>query len=77
MVLHCRGSVRLYADFYESDIIVASPLALATKLTEGEEEEGGAADMLSSIEVLLVARLDVLQMQNWAHLTTGEHLISC
>lgn len=34
----CRGSVRLYSDFYESDIIVASPLALATKLTEDEEE---------------------------------------
>lgn len=69
----CRGSVRLYADFYESDIIVASPLALATKITEGEEEEGGAADMLSSIEVLLVAQLDVLQMQNWAHMTTGKY----
>ncbi|DBA68662.1 TPA: hypothetical protein ACH3X2_013458 [Trebouxia sp. C0005] len=64
-----RGSVRLYSDFYESDIIVASPLALATKLTE-DEEEGGAADFLSSIEVLLVDRLDVLQMQNWAHMTT-------
>lgn len=34
----CRGSVRLYSDFYESDIIVASPLALATKLSEDEEE---------------------------------------
>ena len=31
--------MRLYSDFYESDIIVASPLALATKLTE-EEDEG-------------------------------------
>lgn len=39
VVMLCRGSVRLYSDFYESDIIVASPLALATKLTE-EEEEG-------------------------------------
>lgn len=68
-----RGSVRLYSDFYESDIIVASPLALATKLTEEDEEEG-AADMLSSIEVLLVPRLDVMQMQNWAHLTTGNQL---
>ena len=37
-VLLCRGSVRLYSDFYESDIIVASPLALATKLSEDEEE---------------------------------------
>ncbi|DBA80702.1 TPA: hypothetical protein ACH3X1_007943 [Trebouxia sp. C0004] len=64
-----RGSVRLYSDFYESDIIVASPLALATKLIE-DEEEGGAADFLSSIEVLLVNRLDVLHMQNWAHMTT-------
>ena len=34
----CRGSVRLYSDFYESDIIVASPLALATKLSEDAEE---------------------------------------
>ncbi len=40
----CRGSVRLYSDFYESDIIVASPLALATKLTE-EEEEGEPTDV--------------------------------
>ncbi|KAL3155972.1 hypothetical protein ABBQ32_012964 [Trebouxia sp. C0010 RCD-2024] len=64
-----RGSVRLYSDFYESDIIVASPLALATKLSE-DEEEGNAADFLSSIEVLLVGRLDFLQMQNWTHITT-------
>ncbi|KAL3145860.1 hypothetical protein ABBQ38_015229 [Trebouxia sp. C0009 RCD-2024] len=64
-----RGSVRLYSDFYESDIIVASPLALATKLSE-DEEEGNAADFLSSIEVLLVGRMDFLQMQNWTHITT-------
>ena len=71
-----RGSVRLYSDFYESDIIVASPLALATKLTEADEEEGGPPDMLSSIEVLLVPRLDVMQMQNWAHLTAGKQPFS-
>ena len=36
----CRGAVRLYADFYQSDIIVASPLALATALQEAETEGG-------------------------------------
>ena len=42
VVRACRGAVRLYADFYQSDIIVASPLALATALQEGEAEGGPA-----------------------------------
>lgn len=50
-VLLCRGSVRLYSDFYESDIIVASPLALATKLSE-DEEEGEQHQRTSSTLVL-------------------------
>lgn len=40
--------MRLFSEFYQSDIIIASPVALATKLAEGEE---GGADFLSSIEV--------------------------
>ena len=67
-----RGAVRLYSDFAQSDIVVASPLALATFLSEtaGKEREGGA-DFLSSIEVVVVERADVVLMQNWAHVTAG------
>ena len=69
----CRGAVKLYSDFLQSDIVVASPIALATKLSdEQKEEEGGPADFLSSIEIAVVDRADVLHMQNWAHVVTGR-----
>ena len=68
----CRGAVKLYSDFLQSDIVVASPIALATKLSdEQKEEEGGPADFLSSIEIAVADRADVLLMQNWAHVVTG------
>ena len=48
---------RLFADFFQSDIIVASPLALATKLEENDLAE---SDFLSSIELLIIDRADVM-----------------
>lgn len=64
-----RGSIRLFTDFYDSDILVASPLALATKLEEGSKskDEPDPSDFLSSIEIVLTVRADVLLMQNWQH----------
>ena len=62
--------MKLYADFYEADILVASPLALATLLSEGTGDPG-VADFLSSIEVCVVDHADVVSMQNWTHLITG------
>ncbi|PRW59313.1 U3 small nucleolar RNA-associated 25 [Chlorella sorokiniana] len=64
-----RGAVKLFADFFDSDIIVASPLALATRLAEMAGDDS-AADFLSSVEILVAERADVLLMQNWAHVVT-------
>ncbi|KAL2923705.1 Digestive organ expansion factor-like protein, partial [Bienertia sinuspersici] len=70
-----RKSVRLYSDFYSSDMIVASPLGLITKIGEAETNKEKDIDYLSSIEILIVDHADVISMQNWSHVNTVvEHL---
>jgi U3 small nucleolar RNA-associated protein 25 len=68
-------AVKLFTEFYKSDIILASPIGLkmATTKTEGEDDEEAAAsdvDFLSSIDICIVARSDVLAMQNWDHVNS-------
>ena len=70
MPQRCRGQVKLYSDFFQSDIIVASPIALATKLADKDSPE--EVDFLSSVEIVVAARCDVCQMQNWSHMVTGD-----
>lgn len=65
-----RRSIRLYSDFYSSDIIVASPLRLIGKIWEAKKYKGKDVDYLSSIEVLIVDHADVIGMQNWSHVNT-------
>ena len=73
-------SVRLYSDFFKSDIILASPLGLRMILSEqggdnddDDSEDGdsnnkkGNSDYLSSIEICLLQHSEMVLMQNWDH----------
>jgi U3 small nucleolar RNA-associated protein 25 len=57
--------VKLFADYFKSDVIVASPLAL--KMTIDDESDEAKADILSSIEICVIERAEVMLMQNWDH----------
>lgn len=65
-----RKSLKLFSAFYESDFIVASPLALRLAIEKDRD-----SDFLSSIEVLVADQMDVMTMQNWDHFQfVLEHL---
>ncbi|XP_005103363.1 digestive organ expansion factor homolog [Aplysia californica] len=61
-----KNTLHLYSPFYESDVILASPLGLRAIIgLEGDKSRD--FDFLSSIEVLLVDQTDIFLMQNWDH----------
>lgn len=61
-----KKSLKLYSDFYTSDIIVASPLGLRIVIgAEGDKERD--FDFLSSIELIIMDQTEVFLMQNWEH----------
>ncbi|BAM39699.1 uncharacterized protein TOT_010001153 [Theileria orientalis strain Shintoku] len=55
------GLLHLYSPFYSSDVIVASPLGLRPLLSNKEPDY----DFLSSIEVVIADRVDIIKFQNW------------
>lgn len=62
-----KKTLKLYTDFYSSDIIVTSPLGLRM-IVGAEGEEDRDYDFLASIELLVMDQADVFLMQNWDHL---------
>lgn len=62
-----KKTLKLYTNFYSSDIIIGSPLGLR-RVVGAEGEEVRDYDFLSSIELLIMDQIDVILMQNWDHL---------
>eukprot|EP01029_Cantina_marsupialis_P025006 TRINITY_DN655275_c0_g1_i1.p1 TRINITY_DN655275_c0_g1~~TRINITY_DN655275_c0_g1_i1.p1 ORF type:complete len:699 (-),score=211.85 TRINITY_DN655275_c0_g1_i1:137-2233(-) len=62
-----RKNLKLFSEFYRSDIIIASPLGIRMR-TGAEGEKGRDFDFLSSIEIMVLGHAEVIQMQNLQHL---------
>jgi U3 small nucleolar RNA-associated protein 25 len=65
-----KKSLKIYSNFYDADIIIASPLGLRTLIgTEGDKKRD--FDFLSSIEMVILDQTNHFLMQNWEHI---EHI---
>lgn len=69
-----RKSIKLFSNFYQSDIIVTSPLGLQM-IVENTDKKKKQDDFLSSIEITIIDQLHSIEFQNMSHITTiFDHL---
>lgn len=70
--------MRLFSDFYISDIILASPIGLRLAIENKKIGDKATADydFLSSIEVAYLYHSDVMFMQNWEHVDYIMNLLN-
>ncbi|AMD20520.1 HDL224Wp [Eremothecium sinecaudum] len=64
-----RKAIKLYSNFYQSDIIICSPLGIQLIL-ENTDKKKRQDDFLSSIEVMIIDQLHSIEFQNTSHVNT-------
>ncbi|WFC98288.1 rRNA-binding ribosome biosynthesis protein utp25 [Malassezia yamatoensis] len=72
-----RKTLKLYSSFFDSDLIIASPLGLRLMIEKEQyvfNDLFSEFDYLSSIECLVVDQMDVMLMQNWDHVKVRAKL---
>ena len=71
-----KKTIKLYQKFSEADILICSPIGMRMVIGEEGETEG-ESDFLSSIEVVMVDRANIVMMQNWEHLMHLVETVNC